>query len=265
MTTKYVFFDIDGTLWDRERRIPQSTARAIRQLHANGHKAFLNSGRSRANIHAPSLDALSFDGVVAACGNHVEFNGEILFERLFTDEQVENLIRILQQRRMPFLHEGPEFEWLNVEDFPDDPFAATIWEELGERYRRRRETLQRPYRINKFTADYYPSGDPDRASLHQLLEADYSYIDHGGACIEIIPKGSSKIDGVRFLQDHLQIPAEDIYAFGDGANDLEMIRGVAHGIAMAGGAPELLQAAEYVTTPLWENGIENGLRHYGLI
>lgn len=265
MTTKYVFFDIDGTLWDRERRIPDSTIRAIRQLRANGHKTFINTGRSRANTHAKSLEDLSFDGVVAACGNHVELNKRVLFERLLTDEQVEKLIDILNDRRMPFLHEGPEFEWLNIEDFPDDPFAPTIWAELGEQYRRRRETLQRPYRINKFTADYYPSGDPDREALHRLLDPEFGYIDHGGSCIEIIPKGSSKLDGIRFLQQYLHIPEDDIYAFGDGANDLEMIQGAAHGIAMGGSAKELLSAAEYVTTDLWEDGIENGLRHYGLI
>ena len=33
--TKYVFFDIDGTLWDENMIVPESTKEAIRQLQAN--------------------------------------------------------------------------------------------------------------------------------------------------------------------------------------------------------------------------------------
>lgn len=35
-----IFFDIDGTLWDRENRIPDSTKEAIGLLHEKGHLAF---------------------------------------------------------------------------------------------------------------------------------------------------------------------------------------------------------------------------------
>ena len=264
MAGKYVFFDIDGTLWDRNRQMPESTARAIRQLRKNGHKAILNSGRSRANIHNRILDELEFDGVVAACGNHVEWEGKVLYERVFTDGEVDYLIDLLTNRSMPIVYEGPEYEWLNLEDFPDDPFAATIWNELGE-YARRTETLHRPYRINKFTADYSPLQDPAREALHRQLEARYSYIDHDGRFIEIIPRGSSKAKGIQFLQEHLGIADDDVYAFGDGANDTEMLSYVTHSVAMGSGDPSLFSIAEYVTSGLTENGIENALRHYGLI
>ena len=37
----YIFFDIDGTLWDEKMQIPESTIPTIRQLQKNGHKTFL--------------------------------------------------------------------------------------------------------------------------------------------------------------------------------------------------------------------------------
>ena len=42
----YIFFDIDGTLWDEKMQIPESTIPTIKQLQKNGHKTFLCSGRS---------------------------------------------------------------------------------------------------------------------------------------------------------------------------------------------------------------------------
>ena len=47
---KAVFFDIDGTIWDNKMRIPQSAIDGIRRLRANGHLAFINSGRAKSNI-----------------------------------------------------------------------------------------------------------------------------------------------------------------------------------------------------------------------
>ena len=46
MDKKIVFFDIDGTLVDEKTHdIPESTRKAIRELRANGHLAFINTGR----------------------------------------------------------------------------------------------------------------------------------------------------------------------------------------------------------------------------
>ena len=86
---KAVFFDIDGTLWDFKMNIPESTKKALKELRKNGYYAFLCSGRSRSNIKSPKLLALGFDGIVAASGTHIEFEGEKLFELLLTKEQIE--------------------------------------------------------------------------------------------------------------------------------------------------------------------------------
>ena len=68
----YIFFDIDGTLWDEKMQIPESTIPTIRQLQKNGHKTFLCSGRSRSNINDKRLLGIGFDGIVAAGGNTAE-------------------------------------------------------------------------------------------------------------------------------------------------------------------------------------------------
>ena len=68
MGRKLLFFDIDGTLWDFHNVIPVSTVRAVHQARANGHLAFINSGRSRAFINSQELLGIGFDGIVSGCG-----------------------------------------------------------------------------------------------------------------------------------------------------------------------------------------------------
>ena len=79
---KAVFFDIDGTLWDRQMHVPESTVNAIRRLRENGSYAFICSGRTRSNISTKELmEAVGFDGIIAGCGTHIEYQGKTVFEK----------------------------------------------------------------------------------------------------------------------------------------------------------------------------------------
>ena len=54
-------------------------------------------------------------------------------------------------------------------------------------------------------------------------------------------------------------------AFGDGLNDLSMVKMAGTGVAMANAAPEVLAAADYVTLSNDEDGVAAALEHFGLI
>ena len=47
---KAVFFDADGTICDIEKGVPDSAVESIKKLVANGHQAWLCTGRSRAFV-----------------------------------------------------------------------------------------------------------------------------------------------------------------------------------------------------------------------
>ncbi|MCC8152423.1 MAG: HAD hydrolase family protein, partial [Lachnospiraceae bacterium] len=78
-----IFFDIDGTIWDRENIIPESTKTALRLLKENGHQIFLCSGRTRVFIRSEELFSMNFDGVLSGCGTHIEYHGrEVLYKKV---------------------------------------------------------------------------------------------------------------------------------------------------------------------------------------
>ena len=58
---------------------------------------------------------------------------------------------------------------------------------------------------------------------------------------------------------------DECMAFGDGGNDIAMLKAVGTGIAMGNSSDEVKAAADYVTTSVDEDGIYNGLRHFGII
>ena len=73
--------------------------------------------------------------------------------------------------------------------------------------------------------------------------------------IEINTGAANKGSAVRALAMHLGIPMEQTIAFGDGGNDLSMIRMCGLGVAMANACPEVLAAADRVTGSCDENGV----------
>ena len=58
---------------------------------------------------------------------------------------------------------------------------------------------------------------------------------------------------------------EEIIAFGDGENDLEMLAFAGVGVAMGNADEEVKEVADYVTTEIDDDGIWNACKHFKLI
>ncbi len=260
---KIVFFDIDGTIWDDNTNIPQSTIDAIRLLRKNGHKAIICSGRSRSAITSEKLWAIGFDGVIAACGNHVELDGKILYEKILSKETTRRIVELCEKHHMPMVLEGPNYQWISPKGFEQDPYVDYLVAEIGERAVWMYNGYTEDMRINKFSADIIEGSDFE--AVKKGLEQELDFLIHDGYVVETMPKGSSKATGIKWLCEYLGVKIEDTYALGDSVNDLEMLKLCGHGIAMGNGTKEAKEAAEYVTASLHEDGVQKALAHYNLI
>jgi hydroxymethylpyrimidine pyrophosphatase-like HAD family hydrolase len=65
--------------------------------------------------------------------------------------------------------------------------------------------------------------------------------------------------------EKLGFDLKDVYAFGDGLNDIEMIQSVGNGIAMGNAVQEVKNHANYITKHVDDDGILHGLKHFELI
>ena len=73
--------------------------------------------------------------------------------------------------------------------------------------------------------------------------------------IEINDSSANKGDAVRALAAYLDIDMQQTVSFGDGSNDLSMIRACGLGVAMANACPAVLEAANRITASCDENGV----------
>lgn len=278
MTKKIVFFDIDGTIWDWNGVIPQSAITAIKKLKENGHIPVICSGRAKGHIRDERLLSIGFNGIIAACGDHVEYEGKMIFERFLSMDLVKKVIEFSIESQVPIVLEGPVKHWISPTGFEKDEFVTRMYKVMGDDA----ITLSgfsSDMRVNKFSGDVVTQSD--YSYFKSILEKDVCFIEHGltpdvnqrpdkdlseiQAVFEAVIPGTSKAEGIKKLCDYLGIGLEDTFAIGDSANDIEMIQCVNTGICMGDGSRSLKEVADYVTTNIRDDGIRKALEHFELI
>ena len=88
--SKIVFLDVDGTLIDYEAKLPASAAKAVDQARANGHKVYICTGCSKAEILQRNLCDL--DGMIGGNGAYVEDNNHVVMHQGLSKEDVKNIV-----------------------------------------------------------------------------------------------------------------------------------------------------------------------------
>ncbi len=88
----------------------------------------------------------------------------------------------------------------------------------------------------------------------------YSQADY----LEVLPEAATKGRALARVAERLGIVQEAVAAVGDGENDAEMLAWAGWGMAMGGGHPAALAAADVVLPPVGEDGAAVGLERYVL-
>ncbi len=260
-----VFFDIDGTLWDYNCYIPDSTRVAIKKLRENGHLAFICSGRARAFIKNKDLLSLGFDGIVCSCGCHVEIDGKILFEKLIDKDFAKQTVEMIREYGFKPILEGPKNIYMDDDEFDhNDDFGNILRRDVGEDLVPIGGDYYGDWVINKMSCATEIEADK-LIQCYEKLEDDYQIIKHNNQVCELVPAGHTKATGMLKACELCCIDPANTYAFGDSENDLDMLEAAGVGIAMGNGTDRAKEVADYVTDDFDKDGIYNGLKHFGLI
>ena len=90
-------------------------------------------------------------------------------------------------------------------------------------------------------------------------------VNSGGPnLVEFVNPAASKGASVRFLSDYYGIDSGEIIAVGDSTNDIELIGGAWHGVAVGDGRAELKKIADEITVPYKDQPVKVLLEKYCL-
>lgn len=256
---KAVFFDIDGTLVSfNTHKIPESAKQAITELRKRGTKVFIATGRHFSVIN--NLDNIEFDGYVTMNGCYcLAGTKEVVFKKSIDPSDVNAFIDYLQQEReFPCLFVEEHRLSLNYIDEDMKFLMSLLNQEMASMndldYYRDKELFQ-------LTAFFKRSQEEEVMSILPNCSAMRWYPTFA----DVISKGADKGVGIDKFCEYFGFTKEETMAFGDGGNDVEMLRHAGIGVAMGNAREEVKRVADHVTDSVDNNGVLKALRHFGLI
>ena len=258
---KIVFLDIDGTLYCDGIGIPESAQKAVAELMDKGCKVVLCTGRAYGMVPESYMEQ-GFHGMIAAAGAHVICEGRELCNHKVSGENLQKVIDYGQNSRIGIILEGVKGSYHDP-DNQDDLYLKVV-ERLRETTTPYVYPLSQAEEVNKWT--YHHMDFAQKDYVEEMTGGVMTGIIHKEVnSVEFIPSGINKATGIKMVLDHFGIDRKDSYAFGDSANDIEMLNYVQYGVAMGNAVPELLEQAEYKTEPADRDGLALGLKRLGLI
>lgn len=257
-----LFFDIDGTIVDEDTQIiPESTVRSIAALAAAGHTPIINTGRPHSHID-PRVRNMAFAGWICSGGMEVYADGKWLQKYRISEEVRKVVIDAVRACKMQVIYEAVGGFLLDGEYSGNDRVALES-QRIIDRGCFAKQLEGSTEEIIKFVT--FDEPDSQHTEFVEKMSPYFTCIERGGGMVEYVEKGCSKASGVQMLLQHLGADPRDTFAFGDSTNDVSMFRAVGHSVCMGSGMEEAKTQAEFVTAKLLDDGIEKGLRHYGLI
>ncbi|MBC1322728.1 HAD family phosphatase [Listeria welshimeri] len=276
MTTQAIILDIDGTLLNDDKKISPETKKALITAQQNGVKLILASGRPTTGMHlyAEQLEMEKYHGLL------VSYNGakvvdcqtkEELFNQTLTIAEGKAVLEHMKQFEVKVMIDKDDYMYVNnVYDcyipYKGEEINIIQYESRGGNFKLcEKEDLAAflDYRINKILT----AGDPDymqknyqammapfKNTLNCVFTADFYF--------EFTAKNIDKAKALDTVLTPMGIHPENIIAFGDGHNDITMVKYAGTGVAMDNAVPELKAVANSITLSNNKDGIAHVLNNF---
>jgi len=276
--SKIIFIDVDGTLVDYDNVLPSSAVEAIRKARANGHKVYISTGRSRAEVYQEIWD-IGLDGMIGGNGSYVEDNGQVVMHQLLTAEQSHRIVDWLHERKLEFYLESnnglfasenfetrgePVMQEYSARKGQDNAAKMTVRQAFpemifdGELYR---DDLNKVSFILESYEDFLAA----KEAFPDLQAGTWGGVGETALFGDLGVKGITKAHAIDALLQHIGGKIEDTIAFGDAKIDIPMFEYCAVGVAMGNGGEEIKAIADFVTDAVAADGLAHAFQRLDLI
>lgn len=264
---KLLCIDIDGTLLDSQKELPEENVKAVHYAMEKGVAVALASGRSVSGMRPVMKELGTGDRAVCLNGSLIYYD-KVIHQAVMEEALVDRVIRLAEQYGSQIFLSAAERNYTNGEVSPklkaliekgslrsDYHYCADFEELKAEARLHAGEILKIAVKeldeenFDLLKADLVDSG------LFHVAKSDTYFVD-------INPKGINKGEGVRILAAYLGIPMEQVMCIGDNENDREMVAVAGLGVAMGNAAELVRMAADYVTADNDHHGVAEAIYRF---
>lgn len=254
---KIIFFDIDSTTFDHSiKDVRESTLIALRKLKEKEIKlAFATSRAPEEMFNVPKKLSDLMDGYVGCAGAYTVFNGEVI-AKVITDPDLPECIKYLEDNNLTYryvLEDGKGY--LNKHDEKIEKLFFDLYHMTPP--------IKKYEGENMVHLLYYTEDKLQKSKVDSILK-ESSHLHYILPNEAMAPDTDKSSDMLR-LAKRLGFEKENVAAFGDSFNDVDMLKTAELGICMGNGRDVVKLAADYVTDDISAEGLYNALKVYGYI
>ncbi|MCQ2794240.1 MAG: HAD family hydrolase [Bacilli bacterium] len=243
-------FDLDGTLLPKNKEIPYFTKRYLKRIIKRGYKIVLCSGRPARNIEKFQSDLGLTSPIIALNGLHIHYpNNEKKDHRIyFPPDTIKNIVKLVNAKfkiKNIICETDKEIYITNKDAYLQPEFWLTNMKVV---YGTLEENLKHP--VMTFLMEL-EDRDFDQAKLKQLFDRTgcdvRCWVDDYQGFIEIFNIYSNKAAAIIRLAKELKVDIDNVFAFGDDLNDIEMLRELPNSYVMKNAKPDIKKFAKHET------------------
>ena len=265
---KYKLFisDYDGTLggWDG---VDHETVSAIREYEKKGGKFVVCTGRMFDNIKAFCDRYDIADTVASYQGARINErkSGKELFTEIIPKNLAIEVLRFLKDLPVQPVILGADALYYEKESQYIDFYTKANVVKLTQVNDLAQAVLDNRVEAFKINVSCEGVKPADFVKEYGAKFTDRLILNSGSEFIaEFVNPVASKGAAVRFLSKYYNVGYDEILAVGDSSNDMELLRGAWHGVAVGDGNEELKKTADEVTVPFAEKPVKYLLEKYCL-
>lgn len=234
-TITAALFDLDGTLLDREEQIPIEIIERIKYI-SKYIPTTIASGRifssvkyysSILNLSSPQISdngAIIFDP---------KKDDKIIFSRSINSKIVEIIFHLLDSNNFNYFASAKSVEMTH-----DSKFKTTDDVNI----------------ITCFYDDVIKYVSKDKFNFINKISLVPSTGSSDEKYLSFMPKNVNKGLAIDYYCNYLNLEKSNIFAIGDGLNDLEMLKSVGISVAMGNSNPDLFKVSKFKTKKFSDNG-----------
>lgn len=258
---KMIVVDLDGTLLTMNKECTEKTKKYLKRLKELGYIIVIATGRVIRSAFSVT-DGAEFANYIIGCSGAVVYdrdNNKVVMKKNIELDFVKNMCTQFNDEMICmnlsdlFYH----YKYMNSENLNyaferrignidiflrncDDIYNVTV-------HLRGNDLIDKYYELFK------------NRNLDILVMQD-SFSE--SQCLEIFSKGVSKYNAIKVIMDKEGISNKDVIAFGDGLNDVDMIKLSGIGVAMGNALDEVKTVSNYVTISHNRDGVVYFLNKY---
>jgi Cof subfamily protein (haloacid dehalogenase superfamily) len=250
--------DMDHTLLDEHGDLPPDFHHYLRRLNAVGVTFVAASGRplNRLKQMFPPHEGMAY---VGDNGGTVSVGDTVLFQSLLSPQSYRAMAALTLgcTPGVPVVS-GPDAAYVSSAHREHEPYLSTF----NPRIVFVDDFDGLDAEVDKFSV-YLPTGESRRYHDEVFGPAyadDFSVTVGGPVWVDMMNAGVHKGHGIRVLARHFGLRREQLMAFGDAYNDLEMLDEVHHSYAVSNAYDEVRRRARFIAGSNADHGVLTVIR-----